>query len=201
MQLWKLVDIHMWELDNEQFIVMGTKDGCIKRTSMEAFKNTRKSGIIALELEENDELRFVALSDGNKTLLVSTKKGKAIRFDENDVRPMGRTARGVRSIRLAEGDEVVSMAVCDEDTILLTVTETGYGRRTPITDHRIQTRGGKGITNYRCEKYGDVCGVIAANDDEDINTARLSTKILKAVSEEKNLKALRAEGLLFRGKC
>ena len=156
------------ELDNEQFIVMGTKDGCIKRTSMEAFKNTRKSGIIALELEENDELRFVALSDGNKTLLVSTKKGKAIRFDENDVRPMGRTARGVRSIRLAEGDEVVSMAVCDEDTILLTVTETGYGRRTPITDHRIQTRGGKGITNYRCEKYGDVCGVIAANDDEDI---------------------------------
>ena len=156
------------ELDNEQFIVMGTKDGCIKRTSMEAFKNTRKSGIIALELEEGDELRFVALSDGNKTLLVSTKKGKAIRFDENDVRAMGRTARGVRSIRLGLGDEVVSMAVCDEDTVLLTVTETGYGRRTPISDHRIQTRGGKGITNYRTEKYGDVCGVIAANDDEDI---------------------------------
>ncbi len=156
------------ELDNEQFIVMGTKDGCIKRTSMEAFKNTRKSGIIALELEEGDELRFVALSDGKKTLLVATKKGKAIRFDENDVRPMGRTARGVRSIRLAEGDEVVSMAVCDDDTVLLTVTETGFGRRTNVSDHRVQTRGGKGITNYRTEKYGDVCTVLSANEDEDV---------------------------------
>ena len=156
------------ELDNEQYIVMGTKDGCIKRTSMEAFKNTRKSGIIALELEEGDELRFVALSNGKQSLLVATKKGKAIRFDENDVRPMGRTARGVRSIRLADGDEVVSMAVCDDDTMLLTVTETGYGRRTPALDHRIQTRGGKGITNYRCEKYGDVCTVLAVKDDEDV---------------------------------
>ena len=156
------------ELDNEQYIVMGTKDGCIKRTSMEAFKNTRKSGIIALELEEGDELRFVALSNGKQSLLVATKKGKAIRFDENDVRPMGRTARGVRSIRLADGDEVVSMAVCDDDTMLLTVTETGYGRRTPASDHRIQTRGGKGITNYRCEKYGDVCTVLAVKEDEDV---------------------------------
>lgn len=156
------------ELDNEQYIVMGTKDGCIKRTSMEAFKNTRKSGIIALELEEGDELRFVALSTGKQSLLVATKKGKAIRFDENDVRPMGRTARGVRSIRVADGDEVVSMAVCDDDTMLLTVTETGYGRRTPALDHRIQTRGGKGITNYRCEKYGDVCTVLAVKDDEDV---------------------------------
>ncbi len=156
------------ELDNEQFIVMGTKDGVIKRTSMEAFKNTRKTGIIALELDEGDELRFVALTVGKSSLLVATKKGFAIRFDENDVRPMGRTARGVRAIKLREGDEVVSMAACDEDTVLLTVTETGYGRRTVISDHRLQSRGGKGITNYRCEKYGDVCAVVAVSEDEDV---------------------------------
>ena len=156
------------ELDNEQFVVMGTKDGVIKRTSMEAFKNTRKTGIIALELDEGDELRFVALTEGKSSLLVATKKGFAIRFDENDVRPMGRTARGVRAIKLRPGDEVVSMAACDEDTVLLTVTETGYGRRTAITDHRLQSRGGKGITNYRCEKYGDVCSVVAVSEDEDV---------------------------------
>lgn len=156
------------ELDNEQFVVMGTKDGVIKRTSMEAFKNTRKTGIIALELDEGDELRFVALTEGNSSLLVATKKGYSIRFDENDVRPMGRTARGVRAIKLRDGDEVVSMAACDEDTVLLTVTETGYGRRTAISDHRLQSRGGKGITNYRCEKYGDVCAALAVSEDEDV---------------------------------
>ncbi len=156
------------ELDNEQFIVMGTKDGVIKRTSMEAFKNTRKTGIIALELDEGDELRFVALTEGKSSLLVATKKGYAIRFDENDVRPMGRTARGVRAIKLRDGDEVVSMAACDEETVLLTVTETGYGRRTFISDHRLQSRGGKGITNYRCEKYGDVCAVVAVSEVEDV---------------------------------
>ena len=156
------------ELDNEQFIVMGTKDGVIKRTSMEAFKNTRKTGIIALELDEGDELRFVALTEGKSSLLVATHKGYAIRFDENDVRPMGRTARGVRAIKLRAGDEVVSMAACDENTVLLTVTETGYGRRTAISDHRLQSRGGKGITNYRSEKYGDVCAVVAVSEDEDV---------------------------------
>ncbi len=156
------------DIDNEQFIVMGTKDGVIKRTSMEAFKNTRKTGIIALELDEGDELRFVALTEGRSSLLVATRKGYAIRFDENDVRPMGRTARGVRAIKLRDGDEVVSMAACDEDTVLLTVTETGYGRRTSISDHRLQSRGGKGITNYRCEKYGDVCAVVAVSEDEDV---------------------------------
>ncbi len=156
------------ELDGDQYICMGTKDGVIKRTGMDDFKNTRKTGIIALALDEGDELRFVALTRGESSLLVATKKGKSIRFMESDVRPMGRTARGVRSIKLAKGDEVVSMAVCDEETVLLTVTETGYGRRSPINNYRVQTRGGGGTTNYRTEKFGDVAAVMAVKETEDV---------------------------------
>ncbi len=156
------------DIDEAKYVVMGTKNGVIKRTELEAFKNVRKTGIIALELDEGDELRFVALTDGEKSLLVATKKGKAIRFAESDVRPMGRTARGVRSIRLREDDEVVTMAACDEDAVILTISETGYGRRSPVTDYRLQSRGGKGITNYKVEKYGDVAAVLTVTDDEDI---------------------------------
>ncbi|MBQ0084483.1 MAG: DNA gyrase subunit A [Clostridiales bacterium] len=156
------------EIDGEQFICMGTKNGTIKRTAMDDFKNTRKSGIIALGLDEGDELRFVSLTDGTKTLLVATRDGKAIRFKESDVRPMGRTARGVRAIKLGKGDEVVSMAACDEDTVVLTVSETGYGRRSPITDYRIQTRGGGGTKNYRTERFGKVTAVVAVDENQDI---------------------------------
>ncbi len=156
------------EIDGEQYVVMGTKNGCIKRTAMDEFKNTRKTGIIALSLDEGDELRFVALTRGDSSLVVATKKGKAIRFMESDVRPMGRTARGVRSIKLAGNDEVVSMAVCNEDTVLLTVSETGYGRRSQISDYRVQTRGGGGTKNYRTDRFGDVAAVMAVTEDQDI---------------------------------
>ncbi len=156
------------DIDEAKFVVMGTKNGVIKKTPLEAFKNVRKTGIIALELDEGDELRFVALTDGTKSLLIATKKGKAIRFAESDVRPMGRTARGVRSIRLREDDEVVTMAACNDDAVILTISETGYGRRSDVTDYRLQSRGGKGITNYKVEKYGDVAAVLTVTDDEDI---------------------------------
>ena len=156
------------DIDEAKYIVMGTKNGVIKKTALSAFDHVRKTGIIALELDEGDELRFVALSDGTKSLLVATKKGKAIRFAEDDVRPMGRTARGVRSIRLRDDDEVVAMAVCEEDAVILTISETGYGRRSDVTDYRLQSRGGKGITNYKVEKYGDVAAVLTVTDDEDI---------------------------------
>ncbi len=156
------------ELDGQQFVVMGTKNGCIKRTDMDDFKNTRKTGIIALSLDEGDELSFAAITKGDKSLVVATRKGKAIRFMESDVRPMGRTARGVRSIKLANGDEVVAMAVCDEDTVLLTVSETGYGRRSDVSDYRIQTRGGGGTKNYRTERFGDVAAVKAVTEEEDV---------------------------------
>ncbi|MBE6739539.1 MAG: DNA gyrase subunit A [Ruminococcaceae bacterium] len=156
------------EADDDSFICMVTRKGTIKRTKITDFRNIRKTGIIAIELNEGDELSFVSLTDGNKDIYVATKKGRGIRFEETQVRPMGRTACGVRAIKLGADDEVVSMDICDSESVLLTVTETGYGRKTPISDYRVQSRGGKGTTNYRTEKYGDVAKVICVTDEDDV---------------------------------
>lgn len=154
--------------EEERYICMITKKGIIKRTRLTEFKNTRKSGIIAISIDEDDELAHVRMTDGNDNLLVATKKGKAIKFSESQVRSMGRTARGVKAIEIREDDFVVDMALCKDDTRLLTVTETGYGRISPISNYRLQTRGGKGLTNYRVEKYGDVAAVLPVEENEDI---------------------------------
>ncbi len=156
------------ELDEEKYIAMVTKKGTIKRTKVSEFRNTRRSGIIAISIDEDDELAFVRMTDGNQNLFVATKNGLAIQFKETDVRAMGRNARGVRAISMRSGDEVVDMAVTEENTKLLTITETGYGRISPISDYRIQTRGGKGLTNYRTEKYGAVAATIPVTGEEDI---------------------------------
>ena len=156
------------ELDEEKYIAMVTKKGTIKRTKVSEFRNTRRSGIIAISIDEDDELAFVRMTDGNQNLFVATKNGLAIQFKETDVRAMGRNARGVRAISMRSGDEVVDMAVTVEDTKILTITETGYGRISPISDYRVQTRGGKGLTNYRTEKYGAVAATIPVTGEEDI---------------------------------
>ncbi len=156
------------EMDENHYLVVVTKNGTIKRTSLDNYLNIRKTGIIAISLEEDDRMAFAAITNGENELIIATKKGMAIHFDENDARPMGRSAHGVRAIKLREGDEVVAMSICDENTVLLTVTETGYGRKSNIADYRLQSRGGKGITNYRTEKYGDVAAVLAVNDEQDI---------------------------------
>ena len=156
------------ELDEEKYIAMVTKKGTIKRTKVSEFRNTRRSGIIAISIDEDDELAFVRMTDGNQNLFVATKNGLAIQFKETDVRAMGRNARGVRAISMRKGDEVVDMAVTVPDTKILTITETGYGRISNISDYRIQTRGGKGLTNYRTEKYGCVAATIPVTGEEDI---------------------------------
>ena len=156
------------ELDEERFITMVTKKGIIKRTKLSEFKNTRKSGIIAISIDEDDELTFVKLTNGDDNLLIATKKGMAIQFNENGVRAMGRGARGVKAITIREDDKVVAMEVTDENTRLLTITETGYGRVSPISDYRLQSRGGKGLINYRVDKYGDVAAVLEVTDNDDI---------------------------------
>ncbi len=154
--------------EDERYICMITRQGIVKRTKLSDFKNTRKSGIIAISIDEGDELAHVRMTDGDNNLLVATKKGKAIHFNEHQVRSMGRTARGVKAINMADDDIVVDMALCKEDTRILTVTETGYGRISPISHYRLQSRGGKGLTNYRVEKYGDVAAVLPIERNEDI---------------------------------
>ena len=156
------------ELDEEKYIAMVTKKGIIKRTKVSEFRNTRKSGIIAISIDDDDELGFVRMTDGNQNLFVATRDGLAIQFKESDVRAMGRNARGVRAINMREGDCVIDMAITDENTRILTVTETGYCRISNISDYRLQSRGGKGLTNYRTEKYGKVAATIPVSDNDDI---------------------------------
>ena len=156
------------ELDEDNYIAMVTKKGTIKRTKVSEFRNTRKSGIIAINIDDDDELGFVRMTNGKQNIFIATRDGLAIQFKEENVRSMGRTARGVRAISMREGDRVIDMAIVDEDSRILTVTETGYGRISSIADYRIQSRGGKGLTNYRTEKYGKVAATIPVGENDDI---------------------------------
>ena len=156
------------EFDDEKYLIMVTRQGIIKRIKLNAYNTSRKGGLIALELNEGDELAWVRMTDGNSEVIVATRDGKAIRFNENYVRPMGRQARGVKAMKLLEDDVVVGMSVLRENAYILTVSETGYGRLSSPDDYRLQSRGGKGITNYHIEKYGKVAAIKSVNLDDDI---------------------------------
>jgi DNA gyrase subunit A len=160
--------IKVSQFEGDQYLCMVTRRGIIKRTRLDAYSNARKSGLIAIDLDEGDELVWVRMTDGYQRLIVGTRKGMAICFDENDARVVGRAARGVKAITLAEGDEVIGMSVRREGGLLLTVTETGYGRLSELTDYRIQSRGGKGLTNYHVEDYGDVAAIKVVDLEDDI---------------------------------
>ncbi len=154
--------------ENKYYLCMATKNGIIKRTELDAYKNIRKSGIIAINLDEGDELRWVKLTDGEQNLMVATRKGMSICFNENDARAIGRTARGVRAITLGEDDEVVGMVIFGDEGKVLTISEKGYGRRSDVSNYRVQNRGGKGLTNYHTEQYGEVCAVEMVEENQDI---------------------------------
>lgn len=160
--------IRVPEFDEGKYLVMVTRQGIIKRIELNAYNTSRKGGLIALELNEGDELAWVRMTDGNSQVIIATKKGMAIRFNETDIRAMGRQARGVKAMALKEGDCVVGMSVVREGGLVLTVSETGYGRLSSPDDYRIQSRGGKGLTNYHTEKYGDVAAIKVVNLDDDI---------------------------------
>ncbi len=160
--------IRVQDMQEDKYLVMVTRNGIIKRTSLQAFNTTRKGGVIAIDLDEDDALSWVRLTSGNDELLAATRKGMAIRFHETDVRAMGRTARGVKAITLKDGDCVVGMSILRENGLVLTVSETGYGRLSPISDYRLQSRGGKGLLNYHVEKYGDVAAIKVVDLDDDI---------------------------------
>ncbi len=146
---------------------MVTKQGLIKRTPLEQYANIRKSGLIGIALNEGDALAWTRLTTGNDMLIVATRNGQAIRFNEADARPMGRSGHGVRAIKLAEGDEVVGVCICREGGTVLTVTENGKGRRSDIDTYRITARGGKGIRNYDASK-DKVAAVKIVDDIDDV---------------------------------
>ena len=156
------------ENDGDKYIILGTKNGVVKRSLFSVYKTNRKGGVNAVTLDEGDEVRFAYITSGDDDLIVATKKGMAIRFNENDARPLGRTARGVKAITLRAGDEVIGMAIVEEGKQILTVTETGYGRQSSCDDYRVQSRGGKGLTNYRVAKFGDVAQIAMVDETNDV---------------------------------
>lgn len=159
--------IRVSELDGESYLVMVTRAGTIKRTQLSAYKNIRKAGIIAINLEGDDELAWVRNTTGDNELIIATAQGKAIRFAETDLRPLGRSAMGVRAIRLDDGDRVVGMARVHEGGQLLTITERGAGRRTNLEEFRLQNRGGKGIINYKVDNKDTLVAAIRVVDPDD----------------------------------
>jgi DNA gyrase subunit A len=163
-----------------KFITFVTKQGIIKKTALEAYSNPRVGGIIAIHLDEGDELISAKLTDGQQHLFLGTKKGKAIYFPETQIRELGRTARGIRGIRISKGDEVVGMEVVFPHTQILTVTANGYGKRTQVSEYRIQNRGGSGIfTVRRTQRTGDVVAIKTVTDEDELMIISDKGKIIR----------------------
>lgn len=157
------------EFDETKFLVMATRQGIIKKIKLDAFKNPRKAGIIAISLGKEDRLISTVLTDGKSEVLLASKEGKAIRFREKDIRDMGRGAKGVRGIRLGKKDELIAMTRVTPDGSLLTVTENGFGKRTSFKEYRLQSRGGKGIINIKItKKNGNAIGLKDIKDSDEI---------------------------------
>ena len=157
------------DFSDEKFITMVTKKGKIKRTNLSLYKNVRKNGLIAIGLDEGDEIAGVRMTDGHEQLVIATRNGMAIRLEEDKGRALSRSAHGVKAIKLREGDYVVGMARVRENATLLTVTDNGYGKRTDLDSYRIQNRGGYGLTNYKVDDIrGHVCGIKIVDNEDDI---------------------------------
>ncbi len=166
------------------YIVMVTRKGTVKRTDLKLFANIRKTGVFCIDLDEDDELAWARLTDGNSDLIVATARGMAIRFSEHDVRPMGRTARGVRAIMLGEDDAVVGMSTVRDDAKLLSVTEDGKGRLTDCSEYRTQYRGGRGVSNYQQKRERLVAGVKVVDEGDDVILISQSGIIIRMHAED-----------------
>ena len=168
------------EFGEDKYVVMVTKQGTIKKTELAAYSNPRSGGIIAISIENGDELVDVKLTTGKQDIFLATRRGMAIRFREDDVRDMGRTAKGVRGIRLVKDDEVVGVDIPAQNTFVLTVAEKGFGKCTPIEEYRLQSRGGKGTINLKTvPKVGDVSGVLQVAGDEHVMLISNSGKVIR----------------------
>jgi len=181
----------------DQFVVMATRDGIIKKTSLDAFSNPRKAGVNAMNLPKGDELIEAALTDGNYEIVLASRKGMAIRFNEEKVRAMGRAAYGVKGINLDKGDYCIGMVVVKRDSSLLVVTENGYGKRTSIDDYRITNRGGKGVINIKTsERNGEVVAIMEVLDEDELI---LITK--KGIANRQPVKDCKVIGRNTQGVC
>jgi DNA gyrase subunit A len=169
--------------EGQQFVVMGTRKGVIKKTDLSLFSNPRPSGIIAMGVEEGDSVIAVELSDGHEQIFLGTRDGMAIRFDETDVRPMGRTAYGVRGITLRDNDEVVAMEVVRAGGTMMTVTQKGFGKRTELDEYRLQSRGGVGTIDIQTsDRNGKVVGIAYVHGDDELMLISQQGKILRMVT-------------------
>ncbi len=168
----------------DKYYVMVTRHGVIKRTEYNAYMNVRKSGLIAINLDEGDELAWVKITGGSDDIILATENGMSIRFNEQDARSMGRTARGVKAITLEEGDEVIGMVVAEAGKDILTVSRSGLGRRTDLSEYRPQSRGGKGLRNYYCDKNGPVAGFEKVDDNNDIMLITDSGVIIRIPADQ-----------------
>jgi len=161
--------IPLKEYSDDQYLMAATKNGSVKKTALTEYDTSRRDGIIAINLEDNDELIGVQLTDGMQDVILITAYGQSIRFKEEEARPMARATKGVRGIKLMEDDYVVAMGVADDEAELLVITENGYGKRTPMTEYRCQTRGGKGVFTVRpSERNGLIVGALVVKSDEEI---------------------------------
>ncbi len=181
--------------EDNYYLCMLTRNGIIKRTELDAYKNVRRNGVIAINLDDDDELVWVKLTEGGDNLIVATKKGMAIAFREDDARVIGRTARGVRALKLKEGDCVIGMDILREGMKVLTVSETGYGRLSEIDDYRIQNRGGSGLTNYHVAKYGDIAAIEVVDPADDLMLISSDGIIIRIAMETIRLCARPSKGV------
>ena len=168
------------DVGEDEHVILATRNGVVKKTALNAYSNPRRAGIIALNLAEGDELIAAGRSYGSNQVLIATRAGKSVLFDESDVRPMGRTATGVRGISLSSDDVVVGMEVIHPGATVLSVTENGYGKRTPLEDYRVQRRGGQGIINIKAgERNGQVIGVLQVMNGDDVMLITDGGKVLR----------------------
>jgi len=180
----------------EGFLVMFTKNGIVKKTSLEEYSNPRGKGIISVTLKTGDELIAVRKTDGKSDLIIGTKNGLSIRFNEEDVRGMGRTAKGVKGIKLVKGDEVVSAEVAEEKTALLTVTEKGLGKRSKIEDYPVQNRSGKGVISIKTiEKGGKAVGLMQVRDEDEVVMITSSGKLIRTLAGNISLHGRNTQGV------
>jgi len=193
-----MIPIRQFEVD--RYLLMTTQKGIVKKTELSAFSNPRVGGIIAMTLDEGDELIAVGLTKGDDEIFIGTKRGMAIRFKEEEVRPMGRSARGVIGIALEEGDQVVGMEVVSERAAILTVTERGYGKRTALDQYRLQGRGGKGIINLKVTgKNGAVVGVMQVAPEDEFMMISQEGKVARLSAGKVSLLGRATQGVRLQG--